>query len=153
MSDFNEKPSDPYDLFMGPMNMKSKHQKYTDHSKKSIKLQNELVNKKVKKNVVADKELIIKEPEKKICSSCGNILEDDALFCGLCGKAKKKSKYIPASVRKVVYERDGGECRECGSKEYLEYDHILPFSKGGSSSAGNIQLLCENCNRSKYNKI
>ena len=31
----------------------------------------------------------------------------------------------------------------------LEYDHILPYSKGGASSFQNVQILCINCNRSK----
>ena len=38
---------------------------------------------------------------------------------------------------------------ECGSKEQLEYDHIIPVSRGGGNTERNIQLLCETCNRSK----
>ena len=56
---------------------------------------------------------------------------------------------IPRSVKMYVWRRDGGRCVECGSKERLEYDHIIPVSKGGSHTERNLQLLCERCNRSK----
>lgn len=56
---------------------------------------------------------------------------------------------IPAKVRMFVWQRDKGRCVKCGSQEKLEFDHIIPVSMGGSSTARNIQLLCESCNRSK----
>ena len=62
-----------------------------------------------------------------------------------------QSRYISVSTKKMVYARDGGSCRCCGSSSNLEYDHITPFSCGGSSDASNIQLLCFQCNRSKSN--
>lgn len=60
---------------------------------------------------------------------------------------------IPGSVRMAVWRRDGGRCAHCGSREKLEYDHIIPVSEGGSSTERNIELLCESCNRSKGRKI
>ena len=62
-----------------------------------------------------------------------------------------QSRYISETTKKVVYTRDGGKCQCCGSFENLEYDHIIPYSCGGSSNASNIQLLCLKCNRSKSN--
>jgi hypothetical protein len=62
-----------------------------------------------------------------------------------------QSRYISETTKKVVFTRDGGACQCCGSSQSLEYDHITPFSCGGSSNASNIQLLCMKCNRSKSN--
>lgn len=62
-----------------------------------------------------------------------------------------QSRYISATTKKIVFARDGGTCRCCGSSLNLEYDHIVPFSCGGSSVPSNIQLLCLKCNRSKSN--
>jgi hypothetical protein len=60
---------------------------------------------------------------------------------------------IPQNVRNEVWRRDEANCVECGSNYRLEYDHIIPVSKGGSNTARNIQLLCETCNRKKSAKI
>jgi len=60
---------------------------------------------------------------------------------------------IPERVRIEVWRRDEGKCVKCGSREKLEYDHIIPLSKGGSNTARNIELLCEKCNRSKGGNI
>lgn len=60
---------------------------------------------------------------------------------------------IPERIRNEVWRRDGGQCVDCGSRERLEYDHIIPFSKGGSNTARNLELRCESCNRKKAAKI
>ena len=60
---------------------------------------------------------------------------------------------IPENVRHEVWRRDEGKCVKCGSRERLEFDHIIPVSLGGSNTARNIELLCESCNRKKSNKI
>lgn len=60
---------------------------------------------------------------------------------------------IPRSVRLFVWQRDRGQCVQCGSREQLEFDHIIALASGGSSTERNIQLLCEACNRSKGSTI
>jgi hypothetical protein len=60
---------------------------------------------------------------------------------------------IPEKVRVEVWRRDGGKRARCGSREKLEYDHIVPVSRGGSNTARNIELLCEKCNRSKKDNV
>lgn len=64
-----------------------------------------------------------------------------------------KRETINKTVKNDVWKRDEGKCVECGSNEKLEFDHIIPFSKGGSSTYRNIQLLCEPCNRKKSASI
>lgn len=67
--------------------------------------------------------------------------------------AVEQSRHIPQDVKTAVWKRDGGKCVQCDSRYELEYDHIIPYSKGGSNSERNIQLLCGPCNRTKSDKI
>lgn len=60
---------------------------------------------------------------------------------------------IPEAVRSEVWRRDGGRCVNCGSKENLQFDHIIPVSRGGATSPQNLQLLCQPCNLAKGAKI
>jgi HNH endonuclease len=60
---------------------------------------------------------------------------------------------IPEAIRSEVWRRDGGRCVQCGSKQNLQFDHIIPVSKGGATSVANLQLLCQPCNTSKGKKI
>jgi 5-methylcytosine-specific restriction endonuclease McrA len=60
---------------------------------------------------------------------------------------------IPEDVRLFVWERDGGRCQRCGAGENLQFDHIVPASKGGSNDASNVELLCAACNQLKAGDI
>jgi len=64
------------------------------------------------------------------------------------------NRVIPSDVKLAVWRRDKGECVECGSADNLHFDHVLPFSKGGSSLlAENVQLLCARHNLAKSDRI
>jgi HNH endonuclease len=60
---------------------------------------------------------------------------------------------IPDEIQLFVWQRDEGKCVRCGGNLNLEFDHIIPVAEGGSSTARNIQLLCETCNRQKGKSI
>lgn len=66
---------------------------------------------------------------------------------------KAKRPPIPREVADAVWRRDGGRCVYCGATENLQYDHIIPFSKGGATNLENLQLLCQKCNLDKSNHI
>ena len=60
------------------------------------------------------------------------------------------SRHIPAAVRRLVYERDGGRCayrdrygRRCAGRQDLEFHHKRPFARGGDHSPTNLTLMCK----------
>ena len=65
----------------------------------------------------------------------------------------EEQRRIPESVKREVWRRDAGKCSKCGSRVKLEFDHIVPFSQGGSNTARNVELLCMDCNRKKSARI
>jgi hypothetical protein len=66
----------------------------------------------------------------------------------------EQRRVIPSLVKLAVWKRDGGACIQCGSKQNLHFDHILPYSKGGTSvTEENIQLLCMKHNIQKGAKL
>ena len=73
---------------------------------------------------------------------------------GLGARPRKAStsgsgRRIPAAVRRVVTEAAEGRCiatdqagKRCGSRDRLEFDHVIPFSRGGTSTPDNLRLVC-----------
>jgi HNH endonuclease len=68
-------------------------------------------------------------------------------------RLERRSRGIPQAVKIAVLTRDGGKCRRCGSTRDLQYDRIVPNSRGGSSTdVNNIRLLCGKCSNLKSNR-
>ncbi|MBL0936688.1 MAG: HNH endonuclease [Rhizobiaceae bacterium] len=65
----------------------------------------------------------------------------------------RKSRHITEFVKNLVFDRDEGRCKACKSPNHLQFDHIVPFSKGGGNQFENIQLLCQQCNIKKLDSF
>lgn len=69
-------------------------------------------------------------------------------------KGPDRRRIIPTHIKLEVWKRDGGRCVMCGAADELHFDHILPYSKGGTSmSTENVQLLCARHNLQKSAQI
>jgi 5-methylcytosine-specific restriction endonuclease McrA len=57
-------------------------------------------------------------------------------------------------TRRAVLARDAWTCQYCGStKSGLTVDHVIPRSRGGTSTWENIVAACASCNRKKGNRM
>ena len=66
------------------------------------------------------------------------------------------SRQISAVTQRRVLRRDNYICQICHKPipdNEVNFDHIIPWSKGGSSDESNIRLLCESCNKSRGNNF
>lgn len=81
-------------------------------------------------------------------------VDDELAFEDSPDHIAERSRIIPTNVKLEVWARDKGKCVTCGATDELHFDHIVPFSKGGTSlKAENIQLLCARHNLTKSAKI
>ncbi|MFI5936417.1 HNH endonuclease [Actinoplanes sp. NPDC051494] len=71
----------------------------------------------------------------------------------LSAPGQRDTRAIPQHIKSAVWNRDRGRCVECAAEAYLEFDHVIPLSKGGATSEGNLQLLCRRCNLNKGARI
>ena len=54
-----------------------------------------------------------------------------------------------AMTRQNIFKRDGFQCQYCAKKEHLTLDHVVPKTKGGSSTWENLTTACNRCNARK----
>ncbi|HET9653164.1 MAG TPA: hypothetical protein VFP36_13275 [Usitatibacter sp.] len=57
--------------------------------------------------------------------------------------------YLPARVRRTVWQRDGGQCtfvsdqgKRCEARSRLEFDHVEPVARGGQTCVAGLRLRC-----------
>lgn len=65
------------------------------------------------------------------------------------------SRNIPTATKLKVVRRDRYQCAICKktiSDDEINYDHIIPWSKGGPSTESNLRVLCANCNKKRGNE-
>jgi hypothetical protein len=67
-------------------------------------------------------------------------------------KASEDPAYISAETKRLVWEKYRGRCALCGRMHFLQFDHIIPIAKGGSSDPSNVRLLCAACNRAEADR-
>ena len=69
------------------------------------------------------------------------------------GTAVRK-RYVPAEVRRAVWERDQGRCtfagstgHRCEARRFLEFDHVEPVARGGTATVEGMRLRCRTHNQ------
>lgn len=81
-------------------------------------------------------------------------VEDEEDFTSPAPANPVRRRVIPTAIKLEVWKRDAGKCAVCDATDELHFDHILPFSKGGTSmTADNVQLLCARHNLEKSDRI
>lgn len=68
---------------------------------------------------------------------------------------RRIGRHIPRSVMLRVVRRDNNQCQTCGKilkDNEIEFDHIIPVRRGGSSEEHNVRIACLECNRSKSDR-
>ena len=64
---------------------------------------------------------------------------------------------VPRRLKQSVLERARNQCEYCRSRADYAVDpfsaeHIVPKSRGGTTTLDNLALSCQTCNNHKYNK-
>lgn len=133
---------------------KEKEEKDKEKEENRIKqiLEQKEIRERNQKEAIKRK-ILENERKKQLESEAIQELLDAGLIDNNHYTGKNMRESIPTDVKVAVWQRDKERCVSCFSNVNLEFDHIIPVSKGGANSIKNIQLLCRNCNRTKSNKI
>lgn len=69
---------------------------------------------------------------------------------------RSHSRYITNEVMLKVVRRDGQICQICHTPvpdNQVEFDHVIPFSRGGVTTADNLRLVHASCNSEKSDAL
>ncbi len=62
----------------------------------------------------------------------------------------RRSRYVPAPIRRAVWERDQAQCTfvaangsRCEARHFLEFDHVTPIARGGKATVEGLRLRCQ----------
>ena len=126
----------------------------TEIEKASIEYKKELEIEKLDQEKEKIRQTLLEKDRKKQLSRkvLKELIEEGAISNQFIDKQGKREP-IPQEIMDKVWTRDGGKCVKCGSQQNLEFDHIIPFSKGGATTYRNLQILCKSCNVEKSNSI
>jgi hypothetical protein len=65
-----------------------------------------------------------------------------------------QSRYVPAPVRRAIWERDQGRCtfisaagHRCTTRSLLEFHHVEAFARGGQATVEGMRLRCRTHNQ------
>lgn len=119
--------------------------------KYSMEMKDRIIEDLEKKEI---KENVYKKEREKILERqvLDELIEEGKVFNAYTKKDGNRTT-IPMDIANAVWNRDGGKCCICGSRDNLEFDHIIPISKGGATTFRNLQILCKNCNIRKSDNI
>lgn len=89
----------------------------------------------------------------KVCSACADCWRQTAegsIQTKLNAHCQRTNDpYLPAKRYIKTLEAFGNACANCGSKNGLHIDHMVPVAKGGKTVVENLIPLCQTCNLQK----
>ncbi len=67
--------------------------------------------------------------------------------------ARQRARRASFTEWLAVKAKHGNKCAQCGARGCLTKDHIIPYAKGGTNFAYNLQPLCGSCNSAKNARL
>lgn len=92
----------------------------------------------------------------KACIQCNEMFKPKSLKQRFCSPVCREKSVV--GNRFIIFQRDGFRCAYCGSTPMddgirLNLDHIIPKTKEGSHTAGNLITSCSKCNSTKSDRL
>lgn len=68
-------------------------------------------------------------------------------------QARSRGREVDLVLRKEIKRMYHSPCVYCGAKERITLDHLIPLSRGGNHTIGNLAPACRSCNARKGTKL